>query len=260
MARKTSIHAVRGYSDDTAICGKSGPFKFGESDTREAHVTCVKCRKAYRREVKPYGTCIECGREVWPGESNPCSSCMPGDPGRYAPEDDRADYRRGALLMSRGDTVHWENVPEDIDSTCSTSTYDRRLGPYLGNVVRGGWVVDKRGIYNRDDFARWVIDCPLVDVRLANGAANPCPIPDPLFACALAGSFGALAVAKIANPTWRGLDKVSVAEYVGYWRERGARIGRRIGDAIQWEDGAVSEIPPYSRRYLPEHPLDVGTY
>lgn len=138
----------------------------------------------------------------------------------------------------------------------SVSIPDRRLTAYYGDVAPGGFVLDKRTV-DEGVLINGALNGPMVNVDLNDGAVDRCPDPDPLLVGALvesadlSGNWGmAGPVAKrAADPEWRGLDTVSLPEYLQFWRERGARVGRRVLTQIRWEDGAVDTIRPHQFRW-----------
>lgn len=133
------------------------------------------------------------------------------------------------------------------DATCSIP--DSRLTPYFGDVVPGGYVIDKRDLLTHAPRAvEMSLHSPLVNVDLAEGEAQLCPVPEEWFANALGGMFGTLARAKVKRPTWTGLDTVCRSLYVDYWRHRGALIGVRVGNRIEWEN----RTPERSRTIIPD--------
>lgn len=46
-----------------------------------------------------------------------------------------------------------------------------------------------------------------------------------------------------------GFDYIALDVYLDIWRRFGARIGKRMGESIQWEDGEVFPIPPFAERF-----------
>jgi hypothetical protein len=93
----------------------------------------------------------------------------------------------------------------------------------------------------------------MVNVDLPDGDQDPGPEVPGFMLPGLGGAFLALATIKASKPGWRGLDRCSLREYTEMWRSAGARVGRRMGDQIHWEDGTVEQIPPvdnYSIRAL----------
>jgi hypothetical protein len=100
---------------------------------------------------------------------------------------------------------------------------DNRLRPYLGELIEGGFVIDKRAALEAD---------PVLTARtpLCDGS-----LPDGMRATFLG---------------WRDqFDVVAPDVYAAWWEAHGARVGRRRGDKIVWADGAEEAIPPYARRF-----------
>jgi len=125
------------------------------------------------------------------------------------------------------------------------SSYSRQLGPFLGLLEDGGTVIDKWNV-DSETFTHLVISGPMVAVELPDDEVDACPeIPDYMLGPGgLKGSFWLFAANKKANRKWSGLDRVSLKTYTDMWRDAGARIGKRDGDVIRWEDGDVEQIPP----------------
>lgn len=143
-----------------------------------------------------------------------------------------------------------EPVVSATGSTCGTmSSYDRILAPFLSELIEGGTVIDKWSIPD-PVFSRLVISGPMCNAMLADDAVDQCPeIPGYMLAPGgLEGGFRDLAAIKVSNPKWTGMDYVSVKTFTAMWREAGARIGKRVGNQIQWEDGAVDPVPPKGSR------------
>ena len=166
---------------------------------------------------------------------------------------DRTDYERRVFLLTVAAEVGGDTPPEDHGTYKIgqgwITYHDRRLNPYLGELLEGGTVIDKRPIMENDSFAKWVWDCPLVEYDLQPGETNECPEPSPWLLAGLEGTFKTLAVKKTVEPKWSGLDGISLKDYTEYWREKGARIGIRRGDFIEWEDGIKQPVPPFATRY-----------
>jgi hypothetical protein len=131
--------------------------------------------------------------------------------------------------------------------------YDRRLAPYYGELVEGGYVLDKRAALEaRPGLA---VLSPMCKGNLAAGQRD-------LFQGA-EGSIVAQAIASdtenpacglarlaLAAPQCGAFDDVAPDLFADWWRAHGARVGRRRGDVIVWEGGAAEAIRPFARRYL----------
>lgn len=134
--------------------------------------------------------------------------------------------------------------------------YDSRISCYFGCLVDGGMVVDKTATLERSPGR--AVSAPLLETSLvsadrfadiAGDAWILGPLSDP-------ESFGAVAtLAKVAlvDRTSVAFDKVPMSEYVQWWREHGARIGKREGDIMVWEDGEREPIRPVSARWMASH-------
>jgi len=170
-------------------------------------------------------------------------------------------YEKQYDLLTRGVGPHGsvgaESDGEGFFSRCSTTMYDRRLGPYLGDVKEGGVVVDKWNVpFGKG--ANLVVNGPMVKLGLPPGTIEKFSetISDVML-MGLEGEFQTMAQHKHKNPKWSGFDYISLDLYLDLWRRAGARIGKRIGNEIQWDDGTVSQIPNEDQRYLPAHEVDV---
>ncbi len=125
----------------------------------------------------------------------------------------------------------------------SISIPDRRLHPYLGDVADGGTVVDLWRC-NWGDVADVAIKGPMMDMDLAPHTIRrfvygPDPKPTSI---------------DVGGPP-RSLDRVDLATWIELRRRIGARIGKRIGRAVHWEDGTTTPIPAESCRWA-AHPMD----
>ncbi len=102
------------------------------------------------------------------------------------------------------------------------------------------YVLDKRPAIERHGSG-CSFNSPMLDATLPEGDQTPLLIePDRLGALApgLDGTFQLLAAKKLAEPKWRGLDMVSLPDYVNHWRCLGARIGRIRNRVVEWEAAA----------------------
>jgi hypothetical protein len=103
-------------------------------------------------------------------------------------------------------------------------------------------VIDVRAAVKTKSGYAWVFAGPLLDLRLADGERDACPVPSPMLAAGLQGSFKAL----LAVRPLGGLDSVSRSEYIEGWRRHGARIGRVTPAGIDWEP--LPPPPPVYRQ------------
>lgn len=163
----------------------------------------------------------------------------------------REAYTPTLAILERG--LHGlGSVRGDCHGGTRVSIPDRRLGPYLGDVEEGGWIVDKWGIEPDVAAIRRALHSPMPDPDLKVGEKLECPeIPDYMVSPGgLQGDFKTLAsMRKVIGKTYSGLDSVPIEEYAAIWMEWGARIGRRVGNMITWSDGETEEIPPEHERY-----------
>jgi hypothetical protein len=137
--------------------------------------------------------------------------------------------------------------------------YDRRLRPYLGELVEGGYVLDKRAVL----MARpWLaIGSPMVKGTLPPGTVDRFIDRHPTDAFGESivldsirsdptNPAAGLAALMQDDPACGGFDDVAPDVYADWWRRRGARVGRRLGRVVVWDDGETEQIRPFERRFL----------
>ena len=101
----------------------------------------------------------------------------------------------------------------------------------------GAYVLDKRPAIERHG-AGCSLNSPMLDATLPEGRESPLDVEIQsldAMASGLEGEFQFLAVRKLVQPAWRGLDMVCVAAYVAHWRSLGARVGRIRNRVVDWE-------------------------
>jgi hypothetical protein len=119
----------------------------------------------------------------------------------------------------------------------TTILFGRSTGP---EQFEGAYVVDKRPAIERHG-SRCSVNSPMLNATLPEGEESPLRIERETLAAmapGLGAEFQSLAVKKLVQPAWRGLDFVCLAVYVDYWRGLGARIGRVRDRIVHWEDAA----------------------
>jgi hypothetical protein len=100
----------------------------------------------------------------------------------------------------------------------------------------GAYVLDKRPAIERHG-AGCSLNSPMLDATLPEGRESPLDVEIQSLAAmasGLGGAFQRLADRKLADPKWRGLDMVNVADYVSHWRSLGARVGRIRNRIVEW--------------------------
>jgi hypothetical protein len=129
-------------------------------------------------------------------------------------------------------------APQEGYGTCfvqgyeTPETWDERAGEYRqasngreSREIEGAILLDKTNVLRQ--HSRYAFDSPLVDPKLQPGeedCLSSNAVPDWMIP-ALGGMFQFLAVRKKLQPKWKGLDSVSVQDYVKWWFDRGARVG-----------------------------------
>lgn len=111
----------------------------------------------------------------------------------------------------------------------SLTGFSAELQPHLHMLADGGTVVDKRKV-PEEKLTDGVLRGPLLDEGLP---------PDHVSRFASIDSS-----THDRSKPLRSLDNAGLHVYVQYWRDLGARIGRREGDQIAWEDGEREDITP----------------
>ena len=117
-----------------------------------------------------------------------------------------------------------------VGDNTSITTYDRRLDKYYWRLGEGGVVVDKRPCMEKDASAciHGIVSGPMLKMSLPLKSKDAWRGIEP---CQDAKECGSLSY-------------VSTDLYLSYWRVLGARLGKREGDTIVWEDGSKEQILP----------------
>lgn len=133
-------------------------------------------------------------------------------------------YGHGGILV----TVPLEGGGSASWGRYRSSIPDNRLECYYWRLVDGGTVMDKRPAFALDDKA-------------SVGEALRGPMLDPWLE---SGHIDKLSGARAMEPgeVPGCLDSVALDVYLARWRPLGARVGKRDGDAIAWEDGEREAI------------------
>lgn len=132
-------------------------------------------------------------------------------------------------VVALGKGIHSESTPRTI------RIMDKRLTPYLGDLVYGGIVIDQRAAANHSEFSRWMTNGPSVNDTLGSCTTVKDGTQSPCYDARHVGPY----------------NSVSLDLYLALWRSLGARVGKRVGDAIIWEDNVISDIPPAESRWQP---------
>lgn len=152
---------------------------------------------------------------------------MPSAKGR------RAETFPLRLLERRLLNVLAYGISPGDDDTCVSESPGQELAPFLARLENKGCVLDLSVIPLRR-FISAELGAPVLDLRLKPGETDRCPVPKDMDLSRLEGLARRLAETKQQDPTWSGLDAVSLATYLGYWRAKGARVGRKIAGRIVW--------------------------
>jgi len=141
---------------------------------------------------------------------------------------------------------------ETVDGA-SVTFYDTRLRAYYGELVEGGFVVDKSKVL--ESKPGLAVSSPMCKGDMKPGTSDALgDVSDNFVANAIANDgnnpasfLATLAVASKGH--FGGFDFVAPDVYAAWWLDKGARVGTRIGDTIQWSDGIVEQIPSFEARY-----------
>lgn len=139
---------------------------------------------------------------------------------------------------------------QHAEGRASVTMYDRRLSAYYGELVEGGFVIDKRAVVEANPGL--AVMAPLCRGDLPAGRRDVFQTrPDPVMAAALCDgeSFGAVAALMVAAPDCGAFDDAAPDVYAAWWRARGAQVGVRCGDRIVWADGSIEAIRPAGQRW-----------
>jgi hypothetical protein len=132
----------------------------------------------------------------------------------------------------------------------SITYYDTRLRAYYGELVEGGFVIDKSKVLAEKPGL--VIASPLCKGSMKPGTTDALgDVSDNFVANAIANDRNnpASVLAKLAIAGFGGFDYVAPDLYAAWWLDKGARVGTRIGDTIHWSDGIIEQIPSFEARY-----------
>jgi hypothetical protein len=130
--------------------------------------------------------------------------------------------------------------------------YDSRLKPYLGELVEGGYVIDKSAVLQ--DKPSLALLSPMCRGNLPTGSTEAFNIaPDNFVANAIANDThnpaAPIARMMLALPKCGAFDYLAPELYSAWWLKQGARVGQRTGDRIVWSDGVEEAIPAFEDRY-----------
>lgn len=164
---------------------------------------------------------------------------MEVEPSRASSSGSEAYKKEYTTLGIAGGGVYATAPSQWSDTAVSITIYDRRLIPYLGNLVEGGVVIDKRPCVDRDDFVAMVVSGPMLKESLPAGCKE-------VFDFAIPRTV----VPVVQGETLRSLDYIALDVYLDIWRKVGAKIGKRVGDTIVWENGYIFPIPPEDQRFF----------
>lgn len=142
-------------------------------------------------------------------------------------------------VPQRGDGYSWGGSCSGYETPDTFWASEGRSD--LRHVIPDGTpVVDERSVLR--EHPEYAFESPMVSVSLDH--VERCPEPDPFMAAALGGSFRTLALKRLVDKEWGGLDRVPLTVYLHWWMKRGARIGYTSGRSFVWLDDAKLGIRP----------------
>ncbi len=116
------------------------------------------------------------------------------------------------------------------------------------HLMEGGYLIDKSGVLSANPTL--AIDSPMCDCQLTGSTVNRIDVSPSIVLDVIAdqegehGALARLAKREAGNPSDHPgpFDYVSPATYAGWWAKRGAVVGQRKGDFIEWFDGVHTKI------------------
>jgi hypothetical protein len=129
-----------------------------------------------------------------------------------------------------------EVVCHDPNTSARLSGYDRdpeRVIPDLSGRydAEGAILLDKRPVVNGPNGVKIVMRAPLLTLKEAR-AFSTLEV-SPVLASGVSGSYAGILACAMAGAL--NLDYVGLADYVAYWREAGAKVGKVQGGRVVWE-------------------------
>lgn len=152
----------------------------------------------------------------------------------YGSESSIQPYKKEYTYLGIALAGVYAEAPNQYSKTSvSVTIYDTRLSAYYGDLAEGGIVCDKRPCKDHPDMVHMVVSGPMRGSYLPEKTKN---------------GFNGNESCEDARDAG-GFDYVSTDLYLGLWRSMGARIGKRVGDTIEWEDGTIESIVPCEMRW-----------
>lgn len=143
------------------------------------------------------------------------------------------------------------------DTPASISIPDKRLSCYYGDVVEGGTILDKRPAFEKQSRActRAVVSGPMLRDNLPALTISRADFPENQILTA--DSVDSIRMEPegffltVGGDPFKlsSFDFISLDLYCQLWRQLGARVGKRVGMTVEWEDGEVEAIRPESERW-----------
>lgn len=153
----------------------------------------------------------------------------------------------------------YANAPNRFEGEipASVTIPDNRLSCYYGDVVEGGTIMDKRPAFQRNDSAcvRAVYSGPMLQDNLPALTLKRCQWMegDQLLTAdsesVIMEEEGFFLKSGGQRIKLSAFDHLSLDLYCQLWRQLGARVGKRVGMTIRWEDGEDELIRPESERW-----------
>ena len=116
--------------------------------------------------------------------------------------------------------------------------------PDFSLITEGAIIVDNREAVLRRDFAKNMMDSPLVSFNVKDNEVDEWRPSNSVIAASLAGELGLILkshMAMKASGVCPGpLDFVSPYDYAKWWQKRGGRLGVAIDGKVVWEENEFS--------------------
>ena len=122
----------------------------------------------------------------------------------------------------------------------------------MNDLAEGGYVIDLRPLANHPQLYHWVFCSPMPNGHIEGDEIDRFSDKEREIASellfGLEGDFqrvAELAVNRIGEPldgSAGPFDYVSSTYLAAYWANRGARIGKRVGNILRWSDGSEQVI------------------
>lgn len=126
------------------------------------------------------------------------------------------------------------SCPYSINTYTTYYLHDNRVSPFLGNLIEGGVVIDRRPCLKKEDFIHTSLNAPLLAINFPNKSKQ--------------NTESEITTCNNVDDLNKN-DYVSLDLYIEYWTKHGARIGKRVDETVVWGDGISEKIPKIENRF-----------